>query len=133
MATSRRRAIDKAVRLLIPAAPLADTLAIREAAGRRHMRTLPVGSAVWLATLAHVRHAHTDYDRLRDEGYDRDSAFFFLVDDINAVLTRWRATRLLNDEALSPDEVEALGEMVHTPASDHDEGDDDEIADDEPE
>jgi hypothetical protein len=33
--------------------------------------------------------------RLLAEGYDRDSARFFVIDAINAVLTRWRATRLL--------------------------------------
>jgi hypothetical protein len=32
------------------------------------------------------------------EGYDRDSARFFVVDDINAVLTSWRATRLLDPD-----------------------------------
>ena len=30
------------------------------------------------------------------EGYDRDAARFFVIDDTNAVLTRWRATRLLD-------------------------------------
>ena len=65
------------------------------------MRTLPPGIAAWLATVAHIRHQHTDYDQLLAEGYDRDAARFFVVDAINRVLTRWRATRLLepDDEA----------------------------------
>ncbi|TIW17471.1 MAG: DUF2293 domain-containing protein, partial [Mesorhizobium sp.] len=54
--------------------------------------------AVWLATIAHVRHAHTDYEKLLAEGYDRDSARFFVIDETNAVLTRWRATRLLEED-----------------------------------
>jgi hypothetical protein len=95
--TNRRRAIAKALTALLPMAPYADIEAIREMAGARDMRELPASLAVWLATVAHVRHAHTDYDRLLAEGYDRDSARFFVVDAINETLTRWRATRLLEE------------------------------------
>ena len=45
--------------------------------------------------MTHVRHEHSDYDALLDEGYDRDSARHFVVDQMNAVLTTWRATRLV--------------------------------------
>lgn len=94
--TNRQRAIAKALTALLPMAPYADTEAIRAEAVKPHLKTLPPSVAVWLATVAHVRHAHTEYDRLIDEeGYDRDSARFFVIDDINTVLTRWRATRLL--------------------------------------
>ena len=51
------------------------------------MKTLPPTIAVWLATVAHVRHAHTDYEQLLAEGYDRDSARFFVIERINEVLT----------------------------------------------
>ncbi|MBN9075275.1 MAG: hypothetical protein BGN87_17825 [Rhizobiales bacterium 65-79] len=98
--TSRQRAVGKALSALLPMAPYADTEPIREAALSAKFRTLPPTIAVWLATIAHIRHEHTAYDRLLAEGYDRDSARFFVVDEINAVLTNWRATRLLdpNDE-----------------------------------
>jgi len=96
--TERRRAIAKALTLLIPMAPFADAEAIRTEAGARHMKTLPPSIAVWLATVAHIRHQHTDYDRLLDEGYDRDAARYFVIDAINAVLTTWRATRLLDPD-----------------------------------
>lgn len=96
--TARQRALAKALTALLPMAPYADIEAIRQAAGARDMRELPPSIAVWLATIAHVRHAHTDYDRLLDEGYDRDAARFFVIDAINATLTRWRATRLLDAE-----------------------------------
>jgi hypothetical protein len=102
MTTGRQRAIAKALTALLPLAPYADTEAIRTDATRVHMKTLPPGIAIWLATVAHVRHQHTDYEKLLDEGYDRDSARFFVVDQINTVLTRWRATRLLD-----PDEDES--------------------------
>ncbi len=94
--TGRRRAIDKALTLLLPMAPFADTEKIRAEASARHLRDLPPSIAVWLATIAHVRHEHSDYDRLLAEGYDRESARFFVVDQINAWLTKWRATRLLD-------------------------------------
>jgi hypothetical protein len=101
MATGRQRAIAKALTVLLPLAPYADTEKIRTEAGARHLKTMPPAIAVWLAAIAHIRHEHTDYEKLLAEGYDRDSARFFVVDQTNAVLTRWRATRLLD-----PDEEE---------------------------
>lgn len=97
-ATGRQRAVARALTALLPMAPYADTEPIRAAALDRKFRDLPASIAVWLATIAHVRHMHTDYDRLLAEGYDRDSARFFVLDAINEVLTRWRATRLLDPD-----------------------------------
>lgn len=96
--TGRRRAIAKALTALLPLAPYADMEKIRADAGAMHMKALPPTIAVWLATVAHVRHAHTDYEKLLAEGYDRDSARFFVIEQINQVLTRWRATRLLEED-----------------------------------
>ncbi|MBO6716871.1 MAG: DUF2293 domain-containing protein [Rhizobiaceae bacterium] len=96
--TGRQRAIAKALTVLLPMAPFADIVAIREAALARKMRELPPTIAVWIATVAHVRHAHTQYEALLDEGYDRDAARHFVVDEINRVLTGWRATRLLDEQ-----------------------------------
>ncbi len=93
--THRQKEIAKGLTLLIPLAPWADAEAIRQAAGQKHLKTLPPSVALWLATIAHIRHQHTSYDSLLAEGYDRDSARFFVVDEINQVLTTWRATRLL--------------------------------------
>ncbi len=98
MPTERQKSIARQLTLLIPRAPYIDAEAIREAAGSRHMRDLPTASALWLATLAHVRHQHTDYDTLRDEGYDRDEALFFVIDEVNEVLDRWGSTRQLTSE-----------------------------------
>ncbi|TIN04982.1 MAG: DUF2293 domain-containing protein [Mesorhizobium sp.] len=78
--TGRRRAIAKALTALLPLAPYADMEKIRADAGAVHMKSLPPSIAVWLATIAHTRHVHTDYEQT------------------NRVLTRWRATRLLQDE-----------------------------------
>jgi hypothetical protein len=101
MSTQRQRAIAKALTALLPLAPYADMERIRADASARHLRSLPATVAVWLATVAHVRHSHTDYEALLEDDYDRDSARFFVADQINAVLTRWRSTRMLEpDEEL---------------------------------
>lgn len=96
--TKRRQGIAKALTALIPLAPWSDAETIRTDAGAVHMKTLPPSTAVWLATVAHVRHAHTDYERLLEDGYDRDSARYFVIDQINQVLTRWRSSRLLDPD-----------------------------------
>ncbi len=96
--THRQRAIGKALTALLPMAPYADIEKIREMAGARDMRELPPGIAVWIATVAYVRHEHSSYDALLADGYDRDAARFFVVDEINETLTQWRATRLLEPE-----------------------------------
>ena len=96
--TDRNRALKKALTALLPMAPYSDIEAIRVEAGGKHMKTLPPSIAVWLATIAHVRHQHTDYEKLLGEGYDRDSARFFVVSQTNEILTRWRATRLLDPD-----------------------------------
>jgi hypothetical protein len=102
--TSRQRAIAKALTALLPLAPYSDTEKIREMALARKLKTLPPSVAVWLATVAHVRHVHTSYDELLAEGYDRDAARHFVADETNEVLTRWRATRLLEPQAEDDDD-----------------------------
>jgi hypothetical protein len=96
--TGRQRAIAKALTALLPLAPYCDTEKIRADANAKHMKALPPTIAVWLATIAHVRHEHTAYEKLLAEGYDRDSARFFVVGEINETLTAWRATRLLDPD-----------------------------------
>jgi hypothetical protein len=96
--TGRQRAIAKALTALLPLAPYADTERIRAEANAKHMKALPPTIAVWLATIAHVRHEHTAYENLLAEGYDRDAARFFVVGEINETLTTWRATRLLDPD-----------------------------------
>jgi hypothetical protein len=97
--TNRQRAIARALTALLPLAPYSDAEKIRSDAGAPHLKALPPSLAVWLAAVAHVRHVHTEYDKLIDEeGYDRESARFFVIDQINETLTRWRATRLLDPD-----------------------------------
>ena len=102
--TGRQKAVAKALTALLPMAPYADMEEIREAALARHMRDLPPGIATWLATVAHVRHRYTDYDELRDQGYDKESARHFTAAAINDKLTVWRATRLLDPDGPGNDD-----------------------------
>lgn len=96
--TGRQRAIGKALTALLPMAPYADIEKIREMALAARMRDLPPSIAAWIATVTYARHEHSTYDALLAEGYDRDAARFFVVDEINEALTRWRATRLLEPD-----------------------------------
>lgn len=101
MATRRQTLVTQALAQLVPYAPLEDTLEIRALANREHMRGLPVERAVWLSATTYIRHTHTDYHALLADGYDRDTARFFVVDAMNAVLERWQATLFVSaDEDL---------------------------------
>jgi hypothetical protein len=51
--------------------------------------------AAWLSLVAYVRHALTEYDDLLAQGYDHESARFFVAADIQAVLDRWGVARRL--------------------------------------
>ena len=110
MATMRQKKIAEALTATIPRAPFIDAEAIRERARSRRMRDLAPKAAVWLAAVAHVRHLHTDYDALIDEGYDRDAARFFVLDDINEVLDSWGATRRLDPDAVDEDALPEDGD-----------------------
>ncbi len=91
----RQRAIKDAMRILVPDAPFSDFNAIFEHAKSPHMRELSPVDAVWLAAISHIRHRHTDYDKLRDNDYDVASARHFVLDEINDVLFDWGSDRLL--------------------------------------
>jgi hypothetical protein len=92
----RLKDIRGAFTAMFPLAPFADAEPIRQRACRSEMNSLTPDVAVWLSAIAHLRHEHTDYDALLAEGYDRDSARYFVIDEINSVLTQWRAARFLS-------------------------------------
>ncbi|WP_342753515.1 DUF2293 domain-containing protein [Breoghania corrubedonensis] len=90
------------MRALVPRVPMDDAEAIFSAAQAGHLRHLPPAIAVWLATTSRVRHAHTEYDSLLTEGYEPDAARFFVVDEMNAVLTDWGCARRVSAEEELP-------------------------------
>ncbi len=101
-ATHRNQALRKALRALAPLIPYADSEPVLERAARLMRADLSVGAALWLALVAHVRHRHTDYDALLAEGYDRDAARHFVVDETEAMLKQWGCKKRIDTEADEP-------------------------------
>lgn len=54
--------------------------------------------------MAYARHAFTEYDAYLDDGYDRDSARHFILDDLNAILAEWGARRRVSED-VEPDDA----------------------------
>ena len=96
--TKRQKDMRKALRALLPRVPFSDAEAILTVALAGHLRHLPPAIALWQATTTHIRHEHTDYDTLLDDGYDRDAARFFVVEDMNSVLEGWGCGRRVDVE-----------------------------------
>jgi hypothetical protein len=96
---SRRTDIEAALRHLAPKIPPHEFGAVVDhALDSGGLRSASPEAAAWLSLVAYVRHTLTDYDERVDEGYDRDSARFFVADEINAVLEGWGAKRRLSEE-----------------------------------
>lgn len=57
------------------------------------LRTASPETAAWLSMTAYVRHVLTEYDELLAQGYDADSARFFVAADMDAQLTEWGVRR----------------------------------------
>lgn len=109
MPPTRRSAIEYCLRRLAPEMPLADFVLVVEngldAPGLKRARP---EHAAWLALVAHVRHAYTDYDAMLEEGYDVDSARFFCLPAMNEMLAEWGSPRRVraDEEGEGEDEAE---------------------------
>jgi hypothetical protein len=91
---SRRQALESAVRALAPGIPRHECESVIDhALASRGLRSALPEAAAWLSLMAYIRHRLTDYDHLLAEGYDADSARFFVIDEMNAVLARWNSPR----------------------------------------
>jgi hypothetical protein len=96
---SRRTDIENALRRLAPGIPDYELGAVVDhALDSRGLRQAAPEQAAWLSLVAYVRHVFTDYDALRDQNYDEDSARFFVAEEIEAVLKRWGVQRRLAAE-----------------------------------
>jgi len=92
----RRTDIESALRRLAPRIPDHEFGAVIDhALDSRGVRQAAPEEAAWVSLVAEVRHVFTDYDGLRDQDYDEDSARFFVAEEIEAVLTRWGVRRRL--------------------------------------
>jgi hypothetical protein len=96
---SRRAALEAAVRALAPRIPKHEFEAVVDhALVSAGLRTAAPEAAAWLSLVAYIRHALTDYDSLLAEGYDHDSARFFVAAEMDDILAQWGASRRVGDE-----------------------------------
>ncbi len=91
---SRRADIVSALRHLAPRIPPHEFGAIVDhALDSAGLRTATPETAAWLSLVAYARHVFTEYDALLEQGYDRESARFFVASEIETVLRDWGARR----------------------------------------
>jgi hypothetical protein len=94
-----RPTIEAALRRLAPKLPPHEFGAVIDhALDSKGLRTAAPETAAWLSLVAYTRHVFTDYDELLTQGYDRDSARHFVMDDMAAKLTEWGVRRTLGED-----------------------------------
>ncbi len=90
----RRAEIEGALRRLAPRIPRHEFTAVADhATDSAGLGTAAPENAAWLSLVAYVRHQFTEYDELLADGYDADSARFFVLDEMNEVLQSWGVRR----------------------------------------
>jgi hypothetical protein len=96
---AKRSEIESALRRLAPRIPAHELAAVvdhaRDSPG---LKPASPESAAWLSLVAYVRHTFTDYDELLGQGYDQESARFFVVSEMEAILASWGVRRSLSAE-----------------------------------
>jgi hypothetical protein len=91
-----RSDIEAALRRLAPKIPPHEFGAtVDHALDSPGLRTASAESAAWLSLVAYVRHALTDYDEMLKLGYDRDSARYFVAEEMQGLLKEWGVSRKL--------------------------------------
>jgi hypothetical protein len=96
---AKRADIEGALRRLAPRIPAHEFAAVVDhAVDSPGLNVATPETAAWLSLVAYIRHTFTDYDELLREGYDQDSARFFVAEDMTAVLTDWGVRRRLNPD-----------------------------------
>lgn len=97
--STRRDRVAEALAIIAPAVPAYDRDAILDhAMDSTGLKTASPQAAAWAALVAHIRHVHTEYDQLRDDGYDQDSARFFVLAEINRILADWGCRQRVGGE-----------------------------------
>ena len=93
---SRRGDIEGALRRLAPQTPAHEFGAVVDRAlDSVGLKPASAEAAAWLSLVAYVRHVFTDYDELLAQGYDQDSARFFVAAEMEAILRGWGVRRPL--------------------------------------
>jgi len=94
---AKRADIEVALRRLAPRIPAHEFAAVVDhALDSPGLMVATPETAAWLSLVAYIRHTFTDYDELLREGYDQDSARFFVADDMTDVLRDWGVRRPLS-------------------------------------
>ena len=93
-----RSAVSAALRHIAPHLPAHEFAAVVDhAMDSPGLSVAAPENAAWLSLVAYARHSLTDYDALLAQGYDRDSARFFVADELAALLAGWGAKRKLGE------------------------------------
>lgn len=96
---AKRSDIESALRRLAPRIPAHEFEAVADhAMDSRGLSSALPETAAWLSLVAYVRHVFTDYDDLLAQGYEQDSARFFVLADTEAKLTEWGVRRRIGRE-----------------------------------
>lgn len=97
MILNRRRAdIAKALAVLAPDVPAFDReVVLDRAEDSLGLSCASPQAAAWLALTSHVRHVHTDYDQMLDDGYDVDAARHFCGQAMARILAAWGCRKRL--------------------------------------
>ena len=96
---NRRSSIEGVLKHLAPRLPEHEFGAVLDhALGSPGLRTASPETAAWLSLVAYARHVFTPYDDLLEEGYDAESARFFVLDEMKEVLAGWGVRRPLGEE-----------------------------------
>jgi hypothetical protein len=94
-----RAEVEAALRRLAPRIPDHEFAAVADhAQDSPGLATASPETAAWLSLTAYARHVFTEYDGLLQQGYDRDSARFFVLAELQAVLNDWGVRRRLAPE-----------------------------------
>ena len=95
----KRARIEDALRRLAPRMPPHEFGVVTDhAMDSPGLRPAAPETAAWLSLVAYVRHVLTDYDSLLQQGYDRDSARYFVAADLEAILNEWGVRRPLGGD-----------------------------------
>lgn len=95
----RRPKIEAALRRLAPKIPPHEFGAVVDhALDSAGLTGAAPDTAAWLSLVAYVRHVFTDYNAMLRQGYDRDSARYFVAKEMSEKLTEWGVRRTLGDD-----------------------------------
>jgi len=96
---AKRVDVEAALRHMAPRLPPHEFEAVSDhAVDSSGLRSATPETAAWLSLVAFARHVLTEYDELLKQGYDRDSARFFVAEELQAILDEWGVRRRLSKD-----------------------------------